>query len=384
MPIATPESPAIAQRAPSPPEEAIRVCILAPSPDLVGGQARQAQRLLNGLTSDPRVVVGFIPHNPRLPGPLAVLQRIKLVRTLATSLYYWVLAAVRLPAYDVVHVFSASYYSYLFSVAPIVLLAKAYGKRVLIHYHSGEAEDHLRRWPRTTGPVMRRADAIVVPSGYLEDVFRRFGLKTRIIANVVDVAEPRFRVRDPVRPIFLSNRLHEPLYNVACALRAFAIVQQRYPMAELTVAGDGSLRAELQQLADSLGLQNTTFTGSVGPERMASLYDAADIYINATNIDNMPGSFIECLAYGLPIVSTDAGGIPYVVTHGRTALLVGLNDHEALAREALRLIEEPGLAARLATNGREEYGRYTWDAVREAWVEAYGELKRTRGPTGSR
>jgi glycosyltransferase involved in cell wall biosynthesis len=117
---------------------------------------------------------------------------------------------------------------------------------------------------------------------------------------------------------------------------------------------------------------------------MASLYDSADIYINATNIDNMPGSFIECLAYGLPIVSTDAGGIPYVVTHGWTALLVGLNDHEALAREALRLIEEPGLAARLATNGREEYGRYTWDAVREAWVETYGELKRSGGPASSR
>src|SRR4051812_950699 len=105
----------------------IRVCVVAPSPDLVGGQARQAELLVRGLSDDPSITVGFIPHNPRLPGPLVALQRMKYVRTITTSAAYWLLLLARLWRYDVVHVFSASYYSYLLSAFPAVLFGKLYG-----------------------------------------------------------------------------------------------------------------------------------------------------------------------------------------------------------------------------------------------------------------
>jgi len=352
----------------------VRVCILAPSLDLVGGQSRQAERLINGLTSEPSLEIGFIPHNPRLPGPLRLLQRIKYVRTVVTTAAYWWIAASRLWRYDVVHVYSASYYSYLLSVLPIIVLAKLYGKKVLLNYHSGEAEDHLANWRLTAVPFIRRADLIVVPSSYLVDVFARFGLTARVIHNVVDPQQLRYRERQPVRPVFLTNRLHEPLYNVQCVLRAFALVQARYPEALLTVAGDGSLRGDLEGLARELGLRNTSFVGLVASGRMAALYDAADVYIMATNIDNMPGSVIECLTCGLPVVTTDAGGVRYIVTHDESALIVPLNDHAALAAQAMRLLEEDGLAVRLARNGRESARHYAWPAVRAEWLEAYREL----------
>ena len=104
----------------------IRVCILAPSLDILGGQSRQAVRLTNGLRAEQSLHVDFIPHNPRLPRPLRFLQHIKYVRTLVTTLAYWTSLFTRLWRYDVVHVFSASYYSYLLSVAPAILVVKLY------------------------------------------------------------------------------------------------------------------------------------------------------------------------------------------------------------------------------------------------------------------
>jgi glycosyltransferase involved in cell wall biosynthesis len=327
-----------------------------------------------GLANEPSVELGFIPHNPKAPGILRRLQRIKYIRTVITTLMYWSLAAAQLWRYDVIHIYSASYYSYLLCVAPIILLGRLYGKKVLVNYHSGEAEDHLENWRLTAVPILRLAHIIVVPSGYLVDVFAKFGLKAHAVYNVVDIDAFRYRARSPIRPVFLTSRLHEPLYNVACALRAFKVVQDRFPNAALTVAGDGWMRPELEQLARDLPLRNTTFIGRVPGEGMPDMYDAADIYLNATNIDNMPGTLIECLSCGLPVVTTDAGGIPYIVTHEESALIVPRNDHEAMARNAIRLLEDEALAVKLGKIGRESCHRFTWSTVREAWLATYHGL----------
>jgi L-malate glycosyltransferase len=353
----------------------LRICILAPGLDGLGGQARQAERLILGLANEPSVEIAFIPHNPKAPGFLRHLQRIKYVRTVITTLIYWGLALTRLWKYDVIHVYSASYYSYLLSVAPIILIGRFFGKKVLLNYHSGEAEDHLKNWRLTAVPIIRLAHAVVVPSGYLVDVFAKFGVKAQAVHNVVDLDVFRYRDRSPIRPVFLTSRLHEPLYNVACALRAFRLVQDRFPAASLTVAGDGWMRPQLEQLARDLELRNTTFIGRVPGDAMPDMYDAADIYLNATNIDNMPGTLIECMSCGLPVVTTDAGGIPYIVTHQESALIVPCNDHEAMARNAIRLLEDESLAVKLGRTGRESCQRYTWPTVRDAWLATYHGLE---------
>ena len=359
--------------------EPIRLCILAPSLDIFGGQARQAVRLINGLRPERSLSVSFIPHNPRLPGPLRLLQRIKYVRTIFTSLYYWMLLLARVWKYDVIHVFSASYYSYLFCVAPAILIGKMYRVKVLVDYRSGEAEDHLGNWKLTAVPLLRRADMIVVSSGYLQSVFAKFGLHARTIYDVVELDTFAYRDRSPIRPVFLTSRLHEPLYNVPCVLRAFALIQQRFPDAILTVAGDGWMRPQLEELARQLQLKNTTFVGRVDFERMPALYDSADIYLTATNLDNMPGSVIECLSCGLPVVTTDAGGVPYIVTHEKTALIVPRDDHRAMAASAIRLLEDNDLVLRLTRAGRESCRQFTWPEVRDKWLRAYSELM---GETG--
>jgi glycosyltransferase involved in cell wall biosynthesis len=177
-----------------------------------------------------------------------------------------------------------------------------------------------------------------------------------------------------LRPVFLSNRNLYPLYNVACIVRAFARIQQKYPDAKLTIAGNGHQRAELEALVRELKLKNVDFRGLVPPAKMGELYDDADIFLNSSNIDNMPGSILDSFAAGMPVVTTSAGGICCIVTHEQTGLLVPKNDHEAMASCAIRLLESPELAAMLARNAYEECQAYKWSAVREAWLSAYTRL----------
>jgi L-malate glycosyltransferase len=342
---------------------------------MVGGQAQQAARLLTRLTDSAEIAPEFLAIDPVLPASLRWVSGIPVLRTVINELFF--LAALLPAVYrnDVVHAFSASYYAYLLHPLPAMTVATLLRKRSILNYRSGEAEDHLARW-RTAVPSMRRLPSVIVaPSGYLVDVFARFGLTSRCIPNFVELDRIPFRVRSPIAPRFLANRALEPLYNVACIVRAFAAIQREVPDASLTIAGDGPLRRELEADVAARGLRNVTFVGRLPNAEMLELYNAHDIYLNAPNIDNMPGSLLECGAAGLPIVSSNAGGIPYIVTHEKTALLVNRDDADAMAAQALRLLRDPQLAVELGRAGREGVERqYTWSVVAGQWVHLYQEL----------
>lgn len=348
-----------------------RVLIVAPSLDILGGQAIQAARLLARLQEEPSLAVALLPVNPRLRGRWRALQRVKYLRTLVTFPYYVasVIEAVR--RYDVIHIFSASYLSFVLAPTPALLAARLWRKRSILNYRSGEAEDHFGRWRRTAIPTVRLADAVVVPSGYLVAVFERFGVRALTIPNFVDLDVFFPRERGDPAPVFLSNRNLEPLYNVACIIDAFALIQAERPDARLVIAGDGSQRGALEERRRAKGLRNVSFVGKIRTEDMGSLYREADIYLNSPLIDNMPTSIIEAFACGLPVVTSDAGGIPYMVEHDRTALMFSKGDAEAMARQVMRLLATPDLARTLVANARAECERYRWSSVRQQWLDVY-------------
>lgn len=358
------------------PARRLRVCLIGPSLDIVGGQSVQLQRLLEGLGESDLLEVSFLPVNPRLPGPLRLLQRVKYVRTLATSMAYGISLVRTARTNDVLHAFSASYWSYLVAPLPALLAGTLWKRATVLNYHSGEAHDHLETWKRTAVPTMRRfATRIVVPSAYLVHVFRAFGLNASAIPNSVPIEKLPYRRRERLAPRFLSNRNLEPLYNVACTVRAFALVQARFPEASLVIAGDGRERPALEALVRDLKLRHVRFVGRVAPAGMGAHYDAADIYLNSPNIDNMPVSILEAFACGLPVVSTNAGGIPFIVTSGVDGILTECNDHEALAAGALRLLDDPAHAREIADAARAVCEqRYTWPKVRQAWESLYLSL----------
>jgi len=277
---------------------------------------------------------------------------------------------------DVAHVFSASYWSFLLASAPAIMMARALGKRVVLHYHSGEAEDHLARWGTLVHPWLRLVDEIVVPSDYLRGVFARHGYRVRVIRNVLETPRFGYRERIPLRPCLLSVRNLEPHYRVENTLRAFAILKGRYPEATLVVAGYGSEETRLRRLAARLGAGGVRFAGRVEPSDVPALYDGADIFVNSSVIDNQPVSILEAFASGLPVVTTGTGDIAAMVRHGQTGLLVPPDAPEETARAVATLLEQPQRALLMARRARQEAAEYAWPTVREAWAAVYaGEAR---------
>ncbi len=351
----------------------VRVLLIAPSLRITGGQSVQAAKLISILAELPEIDIRFFPIDPALPSWAQWIRRIPLFRTLVMLVLYVSGLLRRVPDCDLLHVFTAGLSSYTLWTIPALLLARLFGKKFVMHYHDGQAEQHITRW-RSAKPTIALADRLVVPSGFLVDVFSRHGIKADVISNIVELDRFVFRSREVLRPVFMTNRMLEPLYNVSCILRAFAIIEREYPEARLTVAHDGYLRPTLEALTRTLKLRGVEFIGKVAYEDVPALYDAADIYITTPNIDNLPGSILECFASGLPVIATKAGGIPYIAADRETALLVNLDDDQAVAACALELLRSPELTSQLTRRALIEVRKYHWKPVREQWVSLYQEM----------
>jgi glycosyltransferase involved in cell wall biosynthesis len=274
---------------------------------------------------------------------------------------------------DVVHIFSASYWSFLIAPFPAWLVARLRKNKVVIHYHSGEARDHLRRF-RTARPLLRKADRLVVPSGYLVEVFREFGVNAQVVPNVVDTSQFHYRPRAPLRPNLICTRGFHPYYCVDVVVRAFAEIQKTFPDARLELVGKGPSEAETRNLVRELNLKGVVFAGVASRQDIGKYYDRADIFINGSRLDNMPVSVLEAFASGTPVVTTAPEGMRYLVEHEHTGLLSEPGDVQALAQNVIRLLRDPRLASRLASNAHEQLGRYCWEAVREQWLDVYQSL----------
>jgi glycosyltransferase involved in cell wall biosynthesis len=362
----------------------VRVLIVAPSLRFLGGQAVQALRLMASLRVDEEVEVDYLEVDPRLPAPFDRLQRIPILRTLVTSAMYLSALILRVGKYDTVHAFSASYWSFLLAPVPAILVGRLFGKRVILNYHSGEADDHLTRWGWHARPLIRLADLTVVPTTYLVEVFSRHGLSAIAVPNHIAVPPVPPQRRALVVPRFFSNRNFESHYSVVTVIEAFAIVQCEFPSAELVVTGGGALRPSLEKRVQELGITGCRFTGPVQPEEMIALYNDADVYVNASLIDNMPLSILEAYAVGLPVVTSDAGGIPWIAKDGETALVVVAGNVEALAGAMRDAIVHWQAALQRAERARAFVTEmYAWPAVRAKWLHAYasneGEVANARG-----
>jgi L-malate glycosyltransferase len=357
----------------SPRVNRLRVALVAASPRYVGGQSVQANLLLRHWQNDPAIELRFIPIDPAYAPPLALVERIPFLRTLIREPIYLMSLWRGLKDVEIAHIFSASYWSFLVAPLPAWLIARLRAKQTLIHYHSGEARDHLRRFSAVR-PVLADADCLVVPSGYLVDVFDKFDLKAAVVPNFVDLKQFSFRERNPLRPNLICTRGFHPYYCLDVVLHAFTDVQQSFSGARLNLIGQGRLEQKIRTLAHDLKLAGVSFAGAVPHQKIARFYDAADIFINASRLDNMPVSILEAFATGTPVITTAPEGMSYLVEHERTGLLSEPGDAVALAENVMRLLRDPELAMQLAFNAREEVKLYSWESVRQRWLEIYRSL----------
>jgi glycosyltransferase involved in cell wall biosynthesis len=352
--------------------EQLRVMLVGPLPPPAGGmanQTRQLAELLRGRGASVELVQTNAPYRPAFVG------RIPVARAFFRLLpYAWVLwrAAGRA---DVVHVMANSGWSWHLFAAPAVWLAWLRRVPTVINYRGGEAASFLARSESLVRFTLRRCAALVVPSGFLEAVFRQHGVAAAVVPNIVDTerfAPGQNRRSDVASPCLLVARNLEELYGNDVALRAFAKLRLKHPKARLRIAGSGPLGAELLALARQLGVADAVeFTGRVDRDRMAVLLQEADVAINPSRVDNMPNSVLEALAAGVPVVSTRVGGVPFVVRDEETALLVAPDDADAMAEALGRVLSDPALAHRLAAAGLADVQRYTWARIAPQWADVY-------------
>lgn len=349
-----------------------RIAMVAPSLGVLGGQAVQAKVLADHLRAD-GYEVELVPINPPFPRGAGWLKRLRYIRTVANEgLYLPTLRKLR--SADVVHVLSASYWSFLLAPLPAIVAARKWGKPILLNYHSGEADDHLANWGSLVHPWLKMVDKIVVPSVFLRGVFARHGYEAEVIHNVIDTGQYRYRQRVPLLPEFLSVRNFEPHYGVECTLVAFAMIQTVFPAASLTVAGQGPLEAELKHLAQALALRNVRFVGAINPHEMSDLYDRHSVFLNSSFVDNQPLSVLEAMASGMPVVSTPVGDIPNMVEDGESGTLVPVGDPSAMAKAATLLLEQPERAVLMAQRAKQSLVQYDWSRVGPAWADTYRRL----------
>jgi len=355
-----------------------KLVLVGPLPPPSAGMANQTEqlgRLLRAEGMRLRVVATNAPYRP------AWVRRTRGLR-----------AAVRLGSYllalrqavqhaQIVHVMANSGWAWHLNAAPAIWAARLAGVPVVVNYRGGGAERFFARsfaWVRLT---LARADTVVVPSGFLEGLFRNRGVAAQVVPNVVDLERfnpaPQRSPRSSPNVIIARNL--ERVYDIPTGLRAFSALQATFPGARLTIAGTGPVRADLERLTTQLGVADAVrFTGPLDNARMSELYRSADLMLNPSRVDNTPISILEAFACGVPVVSTDVGGVPFIIEHGRTGLLVAAGDPEAMAEAASKILREPELHTTLREAGLEAAVQYTWPAVRQRLLAVYGNVIRRK------
>ena len=356
----------------------LRMALVGPLPPPAGGmanQTRQLAELLRAAGAEVDLVPTNPPFRPAWVGKLPVLRAG--VRLAAYVLRLW-RAAGRA---QLLHVMANSGWSWHLFAVPAIWVARARGVPVVVNYRGGGAADFLARSQRQVRFSMRQVAALIVPSGFLVNVFQRFGIAAEIVPNILDLA--RFRPAGAARPgaaarqggprsqVVVARNL-EAIYDNATAIQAFALLRQRLPGALLTVAGSGPEAGRLQALVLALGMNDAVrFTGTLDRDAMAALYATADVSLNPSLTDNSPNSVLESMASGVPVVSTDVGGVPFILEHGRTGLLVPPGDAQAMAAALYRLLTDEALWQSLATASQAEVQRYAWPQVAARLLGVY-------------
>ncbi len=255
-------------------------------------------------------------------------------------------------------------------------LGRRFGKRIIMLLHGGALPEFFASFPRWARRVLRRADAIVTPTGFLARTARAHGFAPTIIPNVIDVKAYPFRRRRLLAPRLFWMRTFDPTYNPLMAVGVLARVRASAPAATLVMGGqDKGMQEEVRREARALGVEDgLRLPGFLDMPAKLREGSGADIFINTSHIDNMPVAVVEACALGLPVVSTAVGGMTDLLTDGATGLLVPDGDADAMARAIERLLRDPDLAEALSSAGRRLAERSGWNQVRPQWEALFASL----------
>ena len=303
--------------------------------------------------------------------------------------------------YDVLHIHGCSEWGFL-PIVYGVIAGKIWHKRIIITYHGGGAEEFFIRHARFVRRWLNRADKVIVLNGYLESVFAKYGIPCIVIPNIIELSDAQMHsAYQWDAPRFISVRHLRELYNIPCILQAFAKVKEQLPKATLTILGDGPQRAELEEwvkkwrdergeLREESGerkvesgkrkVESVRFIGQVANSEVARYLAQSDIMLSAPSIDNMPVSVLEAMNAEVLVISSNVGGVPYMIEHGRTGLLFdikGLEDERinGLVDQMRWAVEHRKESMEMIARAKEDVKKYCWQNIREMLLPMYDNCK---------
>lgn len=275
--------------------------------------------------------------------------------------------------YDVLHIHGCSEWGML-PVVYGVMAGKIWKKRIIVTYHGGEAAEYLAKHGAFARRWLNRVDKVIVLSGFLKKVFDEYRIPCIVIPNIVPLREDVYLLKKAIAPRMISVRHLADLYRIDLIIRAFAKVVEKFPEATLDILGQGDKRGELEQLVfnDERLAGKVRFIGQVPNERMYDYLKANDIMLSAPKIDNMPVSLMEAMNAGVLVISSNVGGVPYMIDHQKTGLLFD-GDADALTEQILWALEHQKESVLMLEAAHEEVKKYTWTNVKRQLLPLYNK-----------
>ena len=278
---------------------------------------------------------------------------------------------------DLVLIDTYSTLNFWYAIA-VARLCVGYNVPYIPILHGGNLSSRLKSSFAHLQFLIDHAHVSISPSSFLKEDLSAAGLDNiRVIKNTIPIEDYTFKHRELVKPKLLWVRSFSKIYNPSMAVELLRLLKIDFPDAELCMVGpdkDGTL-AEVKKLASGYDL-NIRFTGKITKEEWRELSCSYDIFINTTHLDNVPISVLESMALGLPVVSTDVGGIPYMLENGRTGVLVPDNGTEAMNEAVTQLLNDPVKAASISMAARKEAEKYSWNTVMVEWDELLSQIPR--------
>ena len=274
-------------------------------------------------------------------------------------------------SYDVLHIHCCSGLGFLPAIVGVTV-GRRMKKRIVLTYHGGGGEKFFEKHHKLVKHYLTRTNNNIVLSGFLARVFDKHQLPYSIIPNIIELDESHYRQRDVLKPHFICTRAHEPLYNIPCILKAFQKVQTVIPDSTLTLVGGGSEHEKLIHLSQEMELMNVTFTGRVDNSEIYKYLDQADFMLSAPTVDNMPVSILEGMNAGLLVISSNVGGVPYMVEDGKTGYLFPSDDSDTLADLMLQAVQHPEESLSIIRNAHQAVNAYRWENIKKQLYTIYG------------
>jgi glycosyltransferase involved in cell wall biosynthesis len=255
-------------------------------------------------------------------------------------------------------------------------LLKIFDKKIVLGIHGGSIPERIDGGAGRFCTAMKRADILFAPSSYFRSYFKGKGFDVRVIENPVDLPEYTFCAKQQIRPRILWMRAFSDIYNPFMAVRVAKRLAEKYNDFEMVMAGkEGPLSAAVKNMTKEMGLQNNiSFPGYINMQQKQAFAEACDIYICTNKIDNTPVSLTEFMQLGLPIVSVNIGGIPYMINDGVNGLLVSDDDDEAMFNKIVLLINNNVLAQSVIANAYDYVQQYDEVNVMKKWKFLLSEI----------